>query len=238
MILGFSDATISVLKRGMECKTQGLLAEYIGPDVCPQVLRFHEDGYEMEVLSPAPHRGPLALVTVFGKLVTQVWGRTAFRPEWLGSWLKPLHDWAEAAPWILPILPKLYWEEPEHGYSLIHGDPALANLMLRDGHTLIITDPMPRMEYRAEIPSLREVDMGKLIQSAMGWERMLGCDSANSMWEDQDEVLRLIPAEYQAKAMLWGAIHLARVSIRAPKKGHHKIAGWAEDTSRRLVKEL
>lgn len=240
MNLGFSDASISVVKRGMECRTQGILADHIGSEVCPKILRFCDDGYEMEVLSTAPHRGQLAMVTVFGKLVTQVWPRPPFQPEWLGGWLKPLYDWAKMAPWILPILPKLYWEEPpeSYHYSLIHGDPALSNLMLRGDHTLIITDPMPRMEYRAEIPSLKEVDMGKLIQSAMGWERMLGCDAANSMWEDQEEVLRLIPETHQAKAMLWGAIHLARVAIRAPKKGRWKIAGWAEDASRRLVKEL
>lgn len=231
-MLGFSDAKLAVIKRGPEeVREQGLLAEYIGPDVCPHIYRYHPDGYEMEVLEPPAARNTLWLTSVFAKLTTHVWTHGSYR-GWNFEWLGPLTTWAEKAPWLKNAINEVYPFEPQTGYRLIHGDPTLANLMQRSNGDLVVTDPMPRLEYRKEIPNRVEVDLGKLLQSAMGWERMLGCH--NSLWQQPELVLN-IAGDLKRETLLWGAIHLARVSLRAPGRGHHKIATWAKHESMALA---
>lgn len=232
MILGFSDAKLCITKRGPEeVREQGLLCQYIGEKVCPRVYKILEDGYEMEVLEPPPNRGADMLQNVLDLLAREVWPRRAYN-EWNSGWLDRLIVWSYGAPWLTAPIRLNYPTEPEDGNCLIHGDPALSNLMCR-GKKIVITDPMPRLGYRSEIPNRKEVDLGKLIQSAAGWERMLGChdslDGEIYLVADQlgDAVMRRL-------AYLWGAIHLARVGIRARTKGRNKIARWAEDTSRML----
>jgi hypothetical protein len=238
VILGFSDATIAVVKRGPEeVREQGLLADHIGMNVCPRVLKFLDDGYEMEILSPPQYRSMFELTGVYTKLVAHVWNRRSYK-GWNSDWLMSLHDWCikTESYWLIDEIRRQYPEEPTDGYCLIHGDPTLANLMVRGGGERVITDPMPRMEYRREIPNRMEVDLGKLVQSAIGWERMLGCDS--SMWEEHEKFLPGLPPAIRDKAVLWGAIHLARVAVRAPKKGKHKIASWAKYMSQELVEDI
>jgi len=233
VILGFSDAKLSVIKRGPEeVKEQGLLADHIGMKVCPRIIRFTEDGYEMELLEPPQYRSAAALYTVWDKLSKEVWPRNSWR-GWNDGWLEPLRRWADMVPYLEEPIKRCYPEEPIDGYSLIHGDPTLANVMMR-GKELVVTDPMPRMEYRKEMPNRREVDLGKLLQSAVGWERMLGCE--HKCWDKPELVLSNVDTELRPKVMLWGAIHLARVGLRAPGKGRLRIASWAIEQSRILAK--
>lgn len=240
-ILGFSDAKLTVYKRGgVDVRGQMMLCEHIGLRVCPRIYREHNDGYEMELLEPARYRGVVQMAEVVQKLRSEVWDR----PEWLvppahggpasRDWLWYLILWSTNAPWITKAISELYDVEPVDGYGLIHGDPALSNLMLR-GEQLIITDPMPRLEYRREIPNRREVDMGKLVQSACGWERVLGCEG-ETLWNSPDAAMRMLPNEYRELAALWGAIHLARVAIRALPRGKSRIAEWATLQSQTLVR--
>lgn len=51
--------------------------------------------------------------------------------------------------------------------ALIHGDPTFDNCMLRADGQLVITDPIPANHA---IPNLVAVDMGKVLQSAAGYE--------------------------------------------------------------------
>lgn len=243
-ILGFSDAKLTVMKRGgIDVSGQMMLCEQIGPRVCPRIVREHGDGYEMELLEPAKYRGVVQLAEVVQRLRSEVWDR----PEWSPpvtyggpndrGWLSHLRHWSKQAPWLTSAISVVYPVEPlDFGYGLIHGDPALSNLMYR-GEYPVLTDPMPRMAYRAEIPNRREVDMGKLVQSACGWERVLGCDGT-TLWNDPECVLHMLPNEYRVPASLWGAIHLARVAIRALPRGKSKIAEWATAQSQMLVKSF
>lgn len=236
VILGFSDARLSVLKRGgEEVIAQATLADYIGQGVCPKILRYVPDGYEMEILEPAPHRTVIQLAEVLQRLRTMVWSRNerdsgASTSQWLGA----LRKWCERnALYLLESVDRIYPTEPTEGYSLIHGDPALSNLMLR-GTYLIITDPMPRLDYRIEIPNRPEVDTGKLLQSACGWERMLGCES--SMWNEPERLLTMLPEEMRAPTVLWGAIHLARITVRARISSNQRIEEWSRAQSRMLLR--
>lgn len=237
-MLGFSDAKLSVVKRGPEeVVAQGMLADYIGPKVCPYVTRFVADGYEMEILQPPLARDDIALKAVYDLLSHEVWPRRPWRRFYLDDrgWLEPLRLWSMRVSWITPALHEIYPVEPLDGYCLIHGDPALSNLMQRANHEIVVTDPMPRLPYRTEIPSRREVDLGKLLQSAMGWERMLGESHHTSLFNDPDVLIRLLNVEDVRPAMLWGAIHLARVGLRARDRKNVRIESWAFGASRSLV---
>ena len=191
----------------------------------------------MELLNPSPHRTSSTLLSVQAILETKVWDREPYR-NWTREWLEPLHSWASdsGAFHIAEVIPLVYPEEPEDGYRLIHGDPTLANLMIRSNGEWVLTDPMPRLTYRQEIPNRVEVDLGKLLQSAVGWERMLGYES--SCWDQPDLVLRTLSRDMRMKTMLWGAIHLYRVSRRALVKGTLRIANWAVHESTILCKML
>lgn len=237
-MLGFSDAKLAVVKRGPEeVYAQGMLADHIGAKVCPQILRFVTDGYEMEILVPPITRGRDALNIVYGMLASEVWPRRPYARFYQdhGGWLKPLTDWSMKASWITPAIQEIYPVEPTDGYCLIHGDPALSNLMQRPNGQLVITDPMPRLPYRREIPSRKEVDLGKLVQSAMGWERILMEPMMLTMWNEVDAILSLVPFQETKPALLWGAIHLARVGFRARGRQNKRIESWAFGASRSLI---
>jgi hypothetical protein len=51
--------------------------------------------------------------------------------------------------------------------ALIHGDPTFDNCMMRADGRIVITDPIPA---NFVIPNLVAVDMGKVLQSAAGYE--------------------------------------------------------------------
>lgn len=238
-MLGFSDAKLAVVKRGgQEVHAQGLLADYIGQKVCPEVYRFVENGYEMEILVPPYSRERDALSEVYSMLSRDVWPRRPYNRFYQdhSGWLIPLMTWSNTAPWTTQAIADTYLSEPTEGYCLIHGDPALSNLMQRQNGELVITDPMPRLPYRREMPSRKEVDLGKLVQSAMGWERILGEQSSlPSMWQDVDVLMSMLPLSETKPALLWGAIHLARVAIRAKTKQNSRIERWATDSSKALI---
>jgi hypothetical protein len=232
VILGFSDARITVAKRGDASVTeQGKLCQTLGERIAPKVVQFLEDGYEMEMLRQPPGRGVAQLYAVYHKLSVLVWTKPSV--YWDDSWLTPLRTWARlSARWLDDLIVELYPTEPMTGYTLIHGDPCMSNVMYR-GDELIITDPMPRMQYRREIPCRPEVDWGKLVQSTMGWEYMLGCP--DGIFGHPEHVLdRLESRRDKRLALLWGAIHAGRVARRAPGKGREDIKQWGETTSRRL----
>lgn len=237
-MLGFSDAKIAVVKRGAEeVVAQGLLADHIGEKVCPRIIRFIGDGYEMELLHPPVTRDADALKIVYEILLREVWPRRSWNRYYRDDtgWRQPLLQWSMKVPWITAAIHEIYPAEPVDGYCLVHGDPALSNLMQRANRELVITDPMPRLAYRTEIPSRKEVDHGKLVQSAMGWERMLGEPFGTTMWNQVEAILSLLPIAEIKPAMLWGAVHLARVGLRARDRQNRRIESWAFGASRSLV---
>lgn len=230
MLLGFSDATIRILKQGKGSREQGELCRRLGPSVAPVVYDLVEDGYVMELLDQPPARGKYELLSVFARLSHSVWNRpycSKFEP---GGWLELLLKDSLDFPWLGEAISVCYPEEPTAGYTLIHGDPTLANLMVRRSGEKVVSDPMPRMLYRFEIPDRREVDLGKLVQSAAGWEHMLGCPGA--LYEQEYLILNKLTPHDRRLACLWAAIHLARVARRAPARGEFQIEEWAQSSSK------
>tara|TARA_Y100000310_G_scaffold270200_1_gene283862 strand:+ start:2805 stop:3638 length:834 start_codon:yes stop_codon:yes gene_type:complete len=77
---------------------------------------------------------------------------------------------ASYCPWVVPHLVGMQdnLDPTKFHYCKAHGDPTLENVMLhpRDGRIVLI-DPLPPSN---RIPECKESDVGKLMQSASGYE--------------------------------------------------------------------
>jgi hypothetical protein len=109
----------------------------------------------------------------------------------------------------------------------------IANIMRR-GQRVVFIDPRPAC---GKVPPLREVDYGKLMQSALGWELLL----LGSEPERDERLIDLVYKEaYRDKISpkqveLWTAINLARV---IPYATEQRVRDWAEIHSRRIANAL
>ena len=142
---------------------EGAYCRALGPEVTPRVYTLLPDGYVMEQLEPAPrHRG--LLCEMENLLRNHVWHRKSVNYDVTGQM-----DYLEYhAALGLTVPPELI----PHRFTMAHGDPTVSNALvrykeLRGDHQLVICDPRPP---RAYIPQCPESDMGRLVQSAFGWE--------------------------------------------------------------------
>jgi hypothetical protein len=90
-----------------------------------------------------------------------------------------------------------------------HGDPTYENLMMRPDPmggfwTMVLIDPIPPTP---EVPDVRGVDVGKILQSALGWERAKGEDPCP--WSVSDVKSAFEERDYQSGTD-WVTVHLAR----------------------------
>lgn len=106
------------------------------------------------------------------KILSPVWSREP--PLSVGfdrDWLSQLEAFCAPKGFILDkLIEPLRLDTILSGAQYcIHGDPTLANVLMR-GDDIVICDPiMPR----GKIPSDYAVDVGKMLQSAIGWENHL-----------------------------------------------------------------
>lgn len=247
-MLGHSGARITihdgvVHKTGgsMPLGEQARLMAYMGESVCPKIVRRATNEYWMERLTccppPLTQEGVLArLWAVYGILRDDVWSREALYNS--GGqrlfWGQDLKIWMEknSVTWIPPEVLN-GWMQKGGEWCLTHGDPTLANVMLNDALELRLIDAAPP---RPGIPCLREVDLGKLLQSAAGYEAVV---SSGEWLQPSPEMpllfLSEISEELRAPALFWGAIHCSRLMVRATRPD---IRQWGEEKSRFFTEEL
>lgn len=219
---------------GANLRLQGRLAMHLGERVCPEIYGVCEEAYLMERLNPwVPTMTsiPARLYQTKVLLEQEVWNR------------QPLAVWkhwrehvgftcTEKAPWIKPsILYSLYPNVNDVEYCLTHGDPTLANVMIDDMNRVRLIDPIPA---RLDVPPLRELDLGKLLQSAAGWEHVI-CDRFPELNGELNVVILSGCDSLTARrAAFWASYHCARIL-------HHEealspAAVWAADMGREFYK--
>lgn len=218
MIMGRSGAKVLVFPKHVvktggfaDLTKQGRLMAHLGEEVCPIVYGISKDGIIMERLTewvPTPSLMAKHLEQSHRLLRQHVWSRP------------PAHvwpDWKEAVQeriagtWLSGsgLLNELYPDINECEYALTHGDPTLANTLLNSDGELRLIDPIPA---RIDIPSLKEVDQAKLIQSAYGWEHTLSPAWPAARGELSALVLHGMSKLHICRVSFWAAYHCWRIA--------------------------
>jgi hypothetical protein len=241
--LAHSGATIniheqSVSKVGDKVVDQAEYLKLLPSSVSPGLLATWAHGYAMERLEELDlfNKDNIRSFLLQAKwvLVDYFWSQPApvnHDPDWITR----LEGWAVDYPWLKGMVYSLYEYYPPGKMTMIHGDPTLANCMHRN-HSLVFIDPL---RPTGKIPSYPEVDLGKLLQSALGWEHVLtsaknGPDKTVPMpWFGMAaELLNGCSALEYNRAWFWCAIHCARL---VPYTSGPTTRHWGIHTSQEAI---
>jgi hypothetical protein len=200
------------------------LVENAKLDFLPRVEKRMAGGYRMELLSALPDfvdEGTLVRVMV--SKLGQLWNHPRVhhfdvdlhhdyvwtRASQVGL-AKEMEDWGKEVLW--------YATRSWYAVCHVHGDPTIDNCMLRSSGELVITDPIPPGVH---LPSIRALDIGKILQSAMGYEGIrFGRRPTNmpevpsSYWE---EVLPDVDSDEWNLCMYLAAVHFVRLLRYTPQ---------------------
>jgi hypothetical protein len=198
LIRGTSGATVRLRNAYVEKSSDSLVgqlflsnqAAYMERHGKPFVeVTWKGDGaYSMPRLRPLQYRAPLAVLLHHARdSLRPLWARPAVpAADWavaLGHYINTLcatHALPHLKPALLAMLDRVAHRPGTMGST--HGDATLENAMRNEYEELVWIDPIP---YRADIPPLIGVDLGKLLQSAYGYERVKY--GADSEWCAPDE---------------------------------------------------
>lgn len=194
----------------------------------PRTRRVLTDGYTMERLKElAPGEQDWLLPRIIDVLQEQFWSNRedpAYQKFYIPEHVKKTERLFIALS--LPARRKMRnvrdtmdWQALRR--CLTHGDPTLDNVMWRDfgenfeESELVLIDPLPPT---VEVPQLMSVDYGKVLQSALGYERaryndntwpFLGLDGAEQLLEGLSVIER-------RAAWYWCAVHFLRAVPYSP----------------------
>lgn len=210
--------TEAVIKIGPGCQQEGAFCQYLGEEVTPRVYAIIQNGYVMERL--AKHfPSKLLLKKIEYVLSTRVWSRPATPWSMDVDWRDCLLEYGVKVPdWAVPT-----------EFCLVHGDPTVSNCLIRmvdrNGVAtpeLVIADPRPPRNY---IPQCRETDMGRIVQSFLGWEQAAyGYEFVRyefpDFFKDKDT---------HRRARFWCGATAARIEYLERSRGNRKnILDWCQ----------
>lgn len=175
---------------------------------------FGDDEYTMERLDNVPIEYVdvrTTMMSVIDTLSHQLWDKPAnhsvMDPAAHAARLAPLEQFlTPQADIVLKALDaSVRWDKVATG--LTHGDPILDNVMLRDGK-LVLIDPIPAT---SAIPDWICVDLGRIIQSAAGYEAVrYGLEAPEGFpIEVLNELICPSDEEYRA-SLYWAIVHTLR----------------------------
>jgi hypothetical protein len=198
-----------VRKMGKGTAAQGKYCKELGDTVCPYIFDIDEDFdcYHMEVLKePSTYVLPYLFAPAKRLLQKHVWARQLPMEQF--DWREDLVRFAK--DFDLDIKARVYELYPTlRSQNMIHGDPTLANMMFRTAGNvdLVIIDPIRPM---GKIPGYKEVDLGKMLQSSLGWEAQLGMvlkfdqsQAKRAILDDESNITR-------ERTYFWCMIHFMR----------------------------
>lgn len=246
-MLGHSGASVYLLrderdrpyasKHGPGVREQLDYLMLLPPETRPAVYEVFKDGYAMQALEHPPLRTQQQVSDLLQKTHDVLRDFYWFQPTCVrmnDRWDVHLIQWLHGtcphhASETVQLLRRVYSPglQVVARPCLIHGDPTLANVMVDATGRLRLIDPIKPM---GKVPSFCEVDMGKLLQSAMGWEHTLAPDRCVQPWpRHQYEVLAGYDQVIKARAWFWCAVHALRV---LPYAKSETVREWAATTWR------
>lgn len=175
----------------------------------PKVYSILPKGYAMEVLEPIP-TPQVKLDSMLNALEQACW---QFAPEVQVNtpqtmlYVSRILD--SFAPDLLdPVIDRVAYIR-RTADCMTHGDPTAENVMLR-GDVYVMIDPIPAT---CRVPSDLAADVGKVLQSAHGWEEMKGDERASFT---PDQVLDKFTSEVADVAQHWAIVHFVRTLPYCP----------------------
>lgn len=231
-----SFCSLGVKKNGKDVVRQAETCMRLYP-VTPLVLSMKSswlgESYIMERLeepnSPDWHWAKLTLGYMREVLQKRVWSKKIDSAS--SDWIVKLVDFLNTIPLDVSLYEEVIqrlFVRFELDNSLVHGDPTLANVLYRDNGELVIVDPI---SPTGKIPPHWTVDLGKLLQSAIGWE------TSQFGWEyDTPSCIKVVLDGIEdvdkARAWFWCAIHCLRI---LPYAKNHTTHQWASTHAREAI---
>lgn len=225
-----SDGLRDVIKKGNRRvgEQAAFLVRHRNVPVFPDVRTFGSTWYQMERLTEVPievvdfHS---LVESLYAILSTQVWtvtGSIQLSPlqhldKLLGLVDRPLYEQ------FADKFHQIDWTRVRAG--LTHGDPTFDNMMLRHDGQFVIIDPIPATPA---VPDLIAVDMGKVLQSCFGFERIrYGGQWSRVSPTLPDIFLSMIGSNIECQAALyWCAVHLVRAIPYMESQEVKDELGW------------
>lgn len=204
--------TETVMKIGNECQQEGAYCQLLGERIAPRVYAIIPNGYVMEKLLPI-NRYPQLLVHMYRALKREVWSRPALPSSTEIDWRDRLSMFGIQIPdYVTPT-----------EYCMVHGDPTASNALLRDAHPLelIIADPRPPRDF---IPQCKETDIGRLLQSKLGWEVVAYGARPVDFYEPEMDL------DTRRKAVFWCGAAAARIEyLELSRDERPHILEWCKN---------
>lgn len=183
--------------------------------ICPRVIEHGPGWYDMELLAQAPRlaRLPGDIETA---LATQVWHGDAV----------PENDWERRLFTTLGVEVPTFARDPD--FCLTHGDPTIANALVRGDNELVLCDPLSPY---GRVPQIAGADQGKILQSMLGWEVVL----AGVEVVDWDPPNFFCSETELRRAMFWCAVALLRAAEHTQEK---HVLDWCAFVSKELFRSV
>lgn len=213
---GSSGATLTLLsniafKIGDErVAWQGSFMSHYPEGVFPKILAYDESGYAMERLYETEYDRDSLAGFIYDTLDTRLWVNEAtvhFDEE---AHLEKVRGLSDPETWELVInsFTKVKWSALRRG--LTHGDPTFENTLVNADGAIRMIDPLPAT---SAVPHLTSVDIGKMLQSALGFEAIRYGEphSLSDVASVVDTLHRKVNDTNEWNASwYWAAVHLLR----------------------------
>lgn len=179
------------------------------------------DGYSMEKLDCRPESAIADQRAILSRLRLRVWGQTP-HDYTERDWQRPFLDWmlqnTDSRDFLPAIFLLLHGRYPTlfQDVDLIHGDPTMENTMYR-GNVPVLIDPVAG---DPKLPRNRYLDVGKMLQSSMGYERFKYPDLFKyDPFAQTQSILSMLHMEEREVSLFWCMVHhyriIARLSARS-----------------------
>jgi len=248
-MIGASGATFRVMKVGSnEAIVRRLRAQYewLWRRKYPATVRVggwyvdgDGEGYSMELLEPLPPSTPEARAVVVMDALEPIWdeaplSRPGWRPDQAPGFAE-LEGWTDLAAWFreLTIVSAFY--------AGTHGDATLENVMRRPATgEVVLIDPVPDIVIDRKVPAVRALDLGKILQSGLGYEAVRSGQRAQ--WRLDEEVFNVVASrtttvEEWRLACWCCALHVAKFLPYQTPDHRARWLTWWPDIVRTLREE-